>query len=297
MRPKGFPACVLFSCAIAASLIGMGRVALCSLHAATMSPSSIAAPRLASLTSGLKPRPPGSNAAFRLNLTPGPWDLRGNCNSDTSAAEAAPLCGADVVTEATTYKATLVRTPPSVPDAAVPGTSVSRPVVPATYPQASAVSANFSLPITFEPAGGAAGRAVQYVGRGKGMTVLLESGGIEIVAGSGAEPNATPSSVQLRLVSSGAAQSTASGTPRNAGPSAPTRHRRRLSGATSKPRTLRRRKRQNMPCRNTSGHKGQAPSRSGRQDNDCPVRQNPPASWRRRRRTMRRVEKISCGKV
>ncbi len=91
------------------------------------------------------------------------------------------------------------------------------------------------------------------------MTVLLESGGIEIVAGGGGAPNATSASVQLRLVSSAAAQSTTNGTPRNAGPSAPTRHRRRRSGATAAPRTSRRRNRQNMPRRDTPGHKGQAP--------------------------------------
>ena len=91
------------------------------------------------------------------------------------------------------------------------------------------------------------------------MTVLLGSGGIEVVAGSEGAPNATPGSVQLRLVKSGTAQRTANGTPRNAGPSAPTRHRRRRSGATSTPGTRRRRNRQNMPRRDTPGHKGQDP--------------------------------------
>jgi hypothetical protein len=135
---------------------------------------------------------------------------------------------------------------------------VSGPFVLATH-QPAAVAANFSLPITFELAGGAVGQTVQYVGRGKGMTVLLESGGIEIVAGGGAAANATPDSVQLRFVSGGAAQSTANGTPRDAGPSAPTRHRRKRSRATSTPRTTRRRNRQNMPRRDAPGHKGQAP--------------------------------------
>jgi len=100
------------------------------------------------------------------------------------------------------------------------------------------------------------------------MTVLLESGGIEVVAGSGDAPNTTLGSVQLRLVKSGTAQRTANGTPRNAGPSAPTRHRRRRSGATSTPGTRRRRNRQHMPRRDTPGHKGQAP-----------LPQRPPRQW------------------
>jgi len=295
MRPKGFPACVLFSFVIAASFLGMGRVVLRSLQSARTSPSSIAAPRLAGLTSGLRPRPPGSNAPLRLNLKPEHKDLRGDCKRGTSMAKQTadkvgllggrsfssdnkclaltglqPLrkrfesfsasckavlpCRVDVVAKATTDTATLVRATP-----AVPGTSVPSPFVPAAYPPARTLTANFSLPITFEPAAEAAGQAVQYVGRGKGMTVLLDSAGIEIVAGGGTAANETPGSVHLRLVNSAAAQSTANGAPRNAGPSAPTRHRRRRSGETATPRTSRRRNRQNMPRRDTPGHKGQKP--------------------------------------
>jgi len=43
MRPKAYPACVLLSVAVAASFLGIGRVALRSLHSAKMAPPSIEA--------------------------------------------------------------------------------------------------------------------------------------------------------------------------------------------------------------------------------------------------------------
>jgi hypothetical protein len=254
MRPKGCPACVLISFVVAASFLGMGRVALRPMHSARTSPSSVEAPRLAGLTSGLKPRSPGSIPPLMSDSATRASDPQHNRNRGTAAAEAAHPCGAKGTAQATTYEDTRVRRAPEVPR-----TSLSRPFVPAAYPPTQAISSNFSLPIAFEMAGEATGQAVQYVGPGKRMTVLLESGGIEIVAGGRARPNPEPDSLQLRLVSSGAAQSTAQGTPRNGAPSAPTRHRRRRSGAKSKPRTLRRHNRQNMPRRDTPGHKGHGP--------------------------------------
>jgi hypothetical protein len=256
MRPKGYPACVLFSLVVAASFLGMGRVASCSVHSARTSPLSVATPRWAGLTPGLKPRTPDSIRPLLSDLTTRACDPQHNCNRGTAAAKAAHPCGAKVVAGATTYLDTRVHR-----TTVVPGASVSLPFVPAAYPPTKAVSANFSLPIAFAPAGGAARQAVRYVGRGKGMTVLLESGGIELVAGGGAVPNPAPDSVQLRWVNSGAAQSTATGTPRNGAPSTPTRHRRRRSGAPSKPRTLQRHNRQNMPRHDPPSHKGQAPLR------------------------------------
>lgn len=213
MAPRGYPAWVLFSFGVAASFLGMGRVALRALHFARTSPSSIEAPRLAGLTSGLKPRPPG------------------------------------------------LATPSSQANRPAPSLQAPGPAVPAAYPLATAASANFSLPSTFEPAGGTAGQARQYVGRGKGMTVLLESGGIAIAAGSGVGANTTPGRLQLRLLNEGSPQSASNSGTANSGPSAPPRHRSRRSGPASKPRTLRRRNRQNMPRRNAPGHKRQTPRR------------------------------------
>ena len=60
MGPKGYPACVLLSFVVAASFIGMGRVALRARQFARSSPPSIEVRRLPGLTTGLKPRPPGS---------------------------------------------------------------------------------------------------------------------------------------------------------------------------------------------------------------------------------------------
>jgi hypothetical protein len=205
MAPRRYPVWVLFSFGVAASFLGMGRVALRALHFARTSPSSIEAPRLAGLTSGLKPGPPG------------------------------------------------LATPSSQANRPAPSLQAPGPAVPAAYPLATAASANFSLPSTFEPAGGTAGQARQYVGRGKGITVLLELRGV------GA--NTTPGRLQLRLPNDGSLQSASnSGTP-NSGPSAPPRHRSRRSGPASKPRTRRRRNRQNVPRRNAPGHKRQTPRR------------------------------------
>lgn len=264
MRPKGYPACVLLSFVIAASFLGIGRVALCGVCFARTKPSSVEnpwqgandsdagaeTPRLPGLAATLKVRPPSSIAPFGPNLTSWPKVSRDNCGSRTSAARTALTCGADVVAEARTYKDTQSRT----------RASDAHTSAPATFRATAGVgAANFSSPITFEPAGGTAGQAVQYVGRGKGMTVLLESGGIEITVGSAASTNTTPTSVQLRLVNSGVAQSTVSGLMVNGGPSAPPSHRKRRRGPASKPRTHRRRNRQNMPRRDTPGHAGQTP--------------------------------------
>jgi len=99
---------------------------------------------------------------------------------------------------------------------------------------------------------------VQYVGHGKGMTVLLESGGIEITVGNAPGANALPSSVKLRLVNAPTLQSTASSRPSNASPSAPQRRRKRRPSTNSTPRVRRSPNRRNKPRRDTPGHAGQA---------------------------------------
>jgi hypothetical protein len=119
--------------------------------------------------------------------------------------------------------------------------------------------ANFSLPITFEPAVASSGQAAQYVGHGKGMTVLLESDGIEVAVGNELGANGLLCSVKFQLLNAAAKQINTSGVPSNADPSAPERRHKSRSGATSPPRTRRSPNRRNVPHRDTPGHKGQAP--------------------------------------
>ena len=229
MGPKGYPAWVLFSFVIAVSFLGMGRVALRQLRPARSGASFIENPRqrasgtglgaepptLASLTAGLKPRPPGATV-------PNP-----------SAIRPAQFLPSPV------------------------------PYLPAADRAATARPANFSLPITFEPAAGAAGQAVQYVGQGKGMTVFLDSGGIGISVASATGANATPSALKLRLVKGDAASNETSVAGMDGDPTQPPVHRKRRRSTTprpkQKPRTRRNRNRQNMPRKDTPGHKGQTP--------------------------------------
>jgi len=132
---------------------------------------------------------------------------------------------------------------------------------PDTYRRASGpLAANFSLPITFEPAGASAGQTVQYVGRGEGMTELLESDGIEIAVPKRAGGTATPSTVKLRLVH-GAGASVASATSIGAtygNPTGPPARRKKRRSSKSASHSHRRGTRKARPHRDTPGHKGQA---------------------------------------
>ncbi|MGA9570403.1 MAG: hypothetical protein WBS17_09970, partial [Candidatus Acidiferrales bacterium] len=110
------------------------------------------------------------------------------------------------------------------------------------------------MPITFEPAIASLGQAVQFVGHGKGMTVLLESHGIEIAIGNAPGATASANSVKLRLLNAAASRRLS-----NAIVSAPERRRKRRPNTTPPPRTRRSPNRRNMPHRDTPGHRGQAP--------------------------------------
>jgi Abnormal spindle-like microcephaly-assoc'd, ASPM-SPD-2-Hydin/Beta-propeller repeat len=59
----------------------------------------------------------------------------------------------------------------------------------------------YAIPITFEPNVGQANAQVQFVGRGKGMTVLLTSAGVSLEAGLGAQGETSAGGVTMRLVS------------------------------------------------------------------------------------------------
>ena len=273
MGPKGYPACLFFFFVIAVSFLSMGRVAFRALDSARSSPSSIEnsrprasdtglgaeTPRLANLTAGLKPRPPGLSVALGSIATLGPILSQNNCKTSTSAAKAARGCEVSVVAQAATYKDTKSRAHASEPPNSQLHTST-----PVTYRAAAGtVAANFSLPITFEPAAEAAGQAVQYVGQGKGMTVLLDSSGIGISVGSASGANATPGGLKLRLVKGGTASDETSVARTDGDPSRPPAHRKRRPSTTprpkQKPRTRRNRDRQNMPRKDAPGHKGQTP--------------------------------------
>jgi hypothetical protein len=59
----------------------------------------------------------------------------------------------------------------------------------------------YSLPITFEPNVGEAGAQVQFVGRGRGVTVFLTNEGVSLAGGSRGERSASDGGVTMRLVS------------------------------------------------------------------------------------------------
>ena len=225
MGPKGYPASVLFYFAIAVSFLAVGRVALRARDCARTRTSSVGNP----WRSKVVPTGPDvpSLPSLTAELKPRPPSLTTPNFRASGPAEPAP--------------------------------ALQNFLTPIPQPAAQSVPAIFSLPITFEPAAATAGQPAQYIGHGKGMTVLLESGGIEIALGNAPGANAPPSSVKLRLVNLSALQTTASGPPSNASPSAPQRRRRKPGGATSTPRTRRSPNRRNMPHRDTPGHKGQAP--------------------------------------
>ena len=225
MGPKGYPGSVLFYFAIAVSFLAMGRVALRSRGSARTRTSFVGNP-------------------WRSKVTPSGPDVL-----------SVPSLTAELKPQPPSLTPPKLRV--SVPaEPFLPQQPFATPLLPlATH----SVPANFSLPITFEPAASSPGQTAQYVGRGKGMTVLLESGGIEIALGNAPGSNAPPRSVKLRLVNSAAPQTTASGPPSNASPTAPQRRRRKQGGANSTPRSRRTPNRRNRPRRDTPGHAGQAP--------------------------------------
>jgi hypothetical protein len=225
MGPKGYLSCVLFYFAIALSFLAIGRVALRARDFARTRTSSAGNP-------------------WRSKVIPSGPDVP---SLPTLTAELKPR-------------------PPSLATAKFRASGPAEPFLPpqpiATplpQPALHSVPANFSLPITFEPAAASAGQAVQYVGHGKGMTVLLESNGIEIAVGNSPGATTPPSGVKLQLVNSAALQTTASGPPSNASPSAPQRRRRKPNGANSTLRTRRSPNTRNRPRHDTPGHAGQAP--------------------------------------
>jgi hypothetical protein len=59
----------------------------------------------------------------------------------------------------------------------------------------------YSLPMTFEPNVGQADAQIQFVGRGKGMAVLLTSEGVSLDAGPRGQGSASGGAVTMRLVS------------------------------------------------------------------------------------------------
>lgn len=253
MGLKGYPASVVFSFAIAVSFLAMGRVALRDRDFARNRTSSAGNPWRSKVT------PSGPDVPSLPSLT----------------AELKPR-------------------PPSLATpkfrASGPATPflASQPfVTPLPQPTPHSVPANFSLPITFELAAASLGQAVQYVGHGKGMTVLLESGGIEIAVGNAPGASAPPSSVKLRLVNSVALHTTASGPPSNASPSTPQRRRRKPNGANSTPRTRRSPNRRNRPRR-----AGNIRPRSG-----SLVRPNPPDNSKLRRELTQLTRNGSHGKA
>src|SRR5271155_3114017 len=225
MGPKGYPACVLFYFAIAVSFLAMGRVALRSRDFARTCQSSIENPE----RSRVVPLAPDVPSLPRLTaeLKPRPPSLTTRIFRPSEPAE--PLLAPQPF---------ITRLP---------------------QPAAQSLPANFSLHITLESSAASSGQSLQYVGHGKGMTVLLESSGIEIVVANAPSESAPPSSVKLRLAYAATPQTAASGVPSNASPSAPQRRRRKRSGTNSTPRTRPSPNRRNMPHRDTPGHRGQEP--------------------------------------
>ena len=225
MGPNRYPACILFYFAIAVSFLAMGRVALRARDYVRTGTSSVGNPWRSKVVAA------GPDVASLPSLT----------------AELKPR----------SPSLTAPKFRPSGPAEPFPAPRLFVTSLP--EPVAHSVPANFSLPVTFEPAAASAGQAVQYVGHGKGMTVLLESGGIEIALGNAPDANVSASSVKLQLVSAATRQTGASGAPSNASPSALQRRRKRRPSANSTPRTRRSPNKRNMPRRDTPGHAGQTP--------------------------------------
>jgi Abnormal spindle-like microcephaly-assoc'd, ASPM-SPD-2-Hydin/Beta-propeller repeat len=230
MGPRGYPACVLFFFVVAVSFLGMGRVALREL------------------------RPAGSGAPFISNS-------RQRASGTGLGAEIPVLAGLTAGLQPRPPGETAQNSPTDRPSQILPP---SGPSLPAADPAPIARAANFSLPISFEPAGGRAEAPVQYVGRGRGMTVMLESSGIEIAVGGGVGSTANPGSVKLRLMNGGTAHEGVTGFGvTDDDPTQPPSHRKNHRGPASKrntkPRTRQPRNRRSVPRRDTPGHSGQKP--------------------------------------
>ncbi len=225
MGPKRFPACVLFCIAIAMSFLAVGRVALRARDFARTRTSSVGNPWHPKFVASQP------NVPSLLTLTAGP-KLRPS-----------------------SLTAPKVRTS----GAAEPSAAPQPFATPLPQPPAHSVPANFSLPITFEPTVASPGQVVQYAGHGKGMTVLLESGGIEIALENAPGASGSANSLKIQLLNAARRQTGASGVPLNASSPAPQRRRKRRPSANSIPRTRRSPNRRNMPHHDTPGHAGQAP--------------------------------------
>jgi hypothetical protein len=262
MGPKGYPASVLFYFAIAISFLAVGRVALRARDSARTSPSSIESPQRANLVV-LAPDV-ASSQRLTVDLKPRPPSLT---------------------------------TPKFQPSAPAESFLSPQPfATPLLQPATRSVPANFSLPITFEPAAASAEQTVQYVGRGKGMTVLLESGGIEIAVATAPGTTVPSSTVKLRLVKSAAMQATASGPPSNASPSAPQRRRKRRPSTHSTPRTRRAPNRRNRPRRILPVTPDKRPAGNIRLGSVSRARPNPAGSGKPRREPKQPTTKVSRGK-
>ena len=220
MGPNRYPACVLFYFAIVVSFLAMGRVALRARDFARTRTASVGNPGRPKFVASQPNIPSSPTLAAERNLRP---------------------------SSVTTPK---VRTS----GAAEPSPTL-QPFAAPLPPRADRFApAIFSVPITFEPAIDSPGQTVQFVGHGKGMTVLLESSGIEIAIGNAPGATASANSVKLRLLNAAASRRLS-----NAIVSAPERRRKRRPNTTPPPRTRRSPNRRNMPHRDTPGHRGQAP--------------------------------------
>ena len=226
MGSKAYPACIFFCVVIAASVIAMGRVELRAGHLVRPWPCSIEK-LLRSIGNGPSVkvpfvRLPSAEGKLRPSgLTPPLFRA-----SESSLAMEKPRPAATVTLQA---------------------------------PARSGAGANISLPVAFEPAGETTGHAAQYVGQGKGMTVLLESDGIEINIGSNPRGPTSARSLKLRLLNRAAEEGVTTTKMLDGHDPAPTTHRKKRSGAASAPRTHKRRKKRSMPRKDTPGHAGQVP--------------------------------------
>jgi hypothetical protein len=172
MDPKGYPACVLFYFAIAVSFLAKGRAALRARDFARTRTSTVENPWRSKVVASGRDVPSLPSLTAKRKPRPPSLTTPQFRPSDPAELFLAP-------------QAFVTPLPPSL---------------------AHSVPANFSLPITFEPAAASTGQAVQYVGHGKGMTVLRESGGIEIAVGNAPGANASLGSVKLQLLSAASQQ-------------------------------------------------------------------------------------------
>jgi hypothetical protein len=158
-------------------------------------------------------------------------------------------------------------------------------------------AANISLPLIFEPAGETPGHAVQYVGQGKGLTVLLESDGIEIAIGISLRGSKNASSLKLQLVNRAAGEAaTVDGTLGGTG-HAPKTHRKKAA--------VRRRHRERPGAATKDACQAKillatldsCRTRRVRRSSVCRVNQNPPCCRALRGAMAKTVKRVSPGKA